>query len=329
MKAVNLTYKNGGDDLFLNRLFAYLQYKLTVQIEDIVPIRKRVFKVKTVDFDFILKGYSSYHQLIVQDEFTASLKKEGFLQTYNFHPLIVEGPLFMDQWYFGCLEYLPPSENVFSFHKKQDRIQGLELLAKFHDATEEIAEQSRIRVPVFNQLEKWQERTAIFLSNLPIIRYYVQKEIINEWLIWADWSLKGLHKEDIFEKGRRVILHGDVAHHNFLRVMNEDLYLIDFDLISLGHPLSDYLQYANRILPFLNWSLDELSNLCAFEKYLDEKAFIYALAFPTDIFREWNRAIMEKTYVQPEKIKQLLKATVAPFQQRQNFFYQLQQLQEI
>ena len=37
-----------------------------------------------------------------------------------------------------------------------------------------------------------------------------------------------------------------------MRTSKGELYLIDFDLISIGPEMADYLQYANRILPFLN-----------------------------------------------------------------------------
>lgn len=149
--------------------------------------------------------------------------------------------------------------------------------------------------------------------------------MITEILSWADWSLKGMLREsNLFNNDEKVILHGDVAHHNFLRSKNNKLYLIDFDLISAGVPHVDYLQYANRILPFMNWSLAELANCEKIKPLLHEKGFIYALAYPTDIFREWNRAIKEGTYLQQEKIQQLLELTVVSFKERQDFFAHLQ-----
>lgn len=324
MKAVSLTFKNGGDDLFQNRLFSYLQKQLIVPIEEIVPIKNKVYRIKADTFNFILKGFFSYHQFVLQDSFSDSLHQEGFNQTYTFYPLAKEPPLLFDQTYYGCLEYIHPSTNTFTFQKQEDRLKGLEILSHFHAVTEKLTGQFQMAVPHFNQIEKWQERTAIFLNNLPVIRYFIQKEMVNEWLLWADWSLKGMQKESyIFENGKKVILHGDVAHHNFLRAKNGDVYLIDFDLISLGNSRSDYLQYANRILPFINWSLEDLADYKELADFLDEEGFIYALAFPTDIFREWNRAIREKTYLKPTKIQALLDLTVKQFQERQNFFMEL------
>ncbi len=324
MRAVNLTFKGEGDDLFQNRLFSYLQEQLNVHIKEISQIRKQVYKVKGEGLEFILKGFSSYHQFVLQKDVLTSLKQVGFQKTYSFYPLEKNPPLLFEQTYYGCLEWIETSKNEFTFFKRHDRLKGLKLLAHFHDVNKKLVEQYMGKITSFNQLGKWQERTVSFLNNLPVIRYFVQKEIIDEILAWADWSLKGVEKElGVFENGEKVILHGDVAHHNFLRAKNKDIYLIDFDLISIGTPRSDYLQYANRILPFIHWSFQDLTNYKEIAAYLYEKGFIYALAFPTDIFREWNRAIRAQTYLQPSKIQPLLEMTIGQFHQRYNFINEL------
>ncbi|MGN7399801.1 aminoglycoside phosphotransferase [Cytobacillus praedii] len=324
MRAVNLTFKGEGDDLYQNRLFSYLQKQLYVPIKEIKQIRKQVYKVRAEGLDFILKGFSSYYQFVLQKNFLTSLKREGFQKAYSFYSLEKEPPLLFEQTYYGCLEWIETSKNEFTFYKQLDRIKGLKLLSHFHATNEKLVDQYAGSISSFNQVGRWQERTISFLNNLPIIGYFVPKGIINEMLSWADWSLKGIEKElGVFENGKKVILHGDVAHHNFLRAKNKDIYLIDFDLISIGTPRSDYLQYANRILPFLHWSFQDLAKYKELAIYMNEKGFIYALAFPTDLFREWNRAIREQTYLQPAKIQQLLEITVGQFHERHNFIKEL------
>ena len=111
-------------------------------------------------------------------------------------------------------------------------------------------------LPTFHLVEKWEERSTLFKRNLPLISFFLEREIITELINWVEWSLSGLRQEkDTLEKLPKAILHGDVAHHNFMRTSKGDLFLIDFHLISIGPEIADYLQYANRILPFLNWSL--------------------------------------------------------------------------
>ncbi|MEH7523673.1 phosphotransferase [Bacillus sp. JJ1503] len=324
-KAMNMKINHGGDDLFLNRLFSYLQNQLTITIEEIKPIRKKVFYVKATDKDFILKEFSTFSRLKQQEDLVTSLKEKGFLKTYSFYQLAKYPPLQFEGSFYGCLEYIQPSDHLFTFHHQQDQQEGLYLLNDFHSATENMAKQFEQRLPHFNQFAKWNERLTIFFNNLPIIKYYVQKEIINELLVWADWSLKGIQAEaNFFQSGKKVILHGDVAHHNFLRANNGELHLIDFDLISIGLPHSDYLQYANRILPNLQWSFKELEGIKIIHPFMLEKGFLYGLGYPTDIFREWNRSIRERSHLQQEKIQHLLHITVGQFKARQEFFKELQ-----
>jgi thiamine kinase-like enzyme len=137
---------------------------------------------------------------------------------------------------------------------------------------------------------------------------------------WANWSLDGMEKNSgFFQKKPFVILHGDLAHHNFLRDEHGKLHLIDFDLISIGTPALDYLQYANRILPYMDWSYEKLKTSKHMQKYLESDAFLYALAFPADIFREWNRMIREKTYKDDVKFRQVMDLTIGQFYTRKKF----------
>ena len=321
---MNLTYKNRGDDLFNDRLFSYLNEQLSISINELQPIRKKVYLVKADNFDFILKGFSTYHRLVLQETFTSALKQVGFDYTYFFHQFTNKPPLFFEQTYYGCLQYIESSTNGFTYREKNDRIEGLELLKKYHLATEILIERFQMLIPTFEQIEKWHERAALFFNYLPIVKYFVQKEMIDDILIWADWSLKGMQRlSNIFDNGDKVIAHGDVAHHNFIRGADNKLNIIDFDLISLSTPHTDYLQYANRILPFMNWSLTELSSYEKMQPFLKDKCFLYALAFPSDIFREWNRAIKDGSYLQQIKLQQLLELTVDQFNERQEFFKEL------
>lgn len=329
MKVKKMTTKYHGDDLFSNRLLSYLKKQFSFEIKSFIPIRKNVFLVYSEKNTFIIKGFPSYHRLKIQDIFTSSLKKEGFSNTYSFLHHEKDPPLFFDQTYFGCLEYIAPSEVPFTYLETADRTLGLETLSKFHSTTQKLTDRYHTLLGNFKLLEKWKERTATFLNNASIIKFFVQKEMLDEFFDWADWSLNGIESEkEYFRKGPKVILHGDVANHNFLRSNNNDLYLIDFDLISIGNPCSDYLQYSNRILPYLNWSFEELSKYELLQPYLKDKAFLYALAFPSDIFREWNRVIREKSYNNPLKVRQVLDLTVGQFKERQKFFQEIQAIIE-
>ncbi|WP_160721937.1 phosphotransferase [Bacillus sp. USDA818B3_A] len=326
MRAINSPGSQKGDDDYLNRLLSYFQVQFHEKVIQLVPVRKSVYLLKTDRNRYILKGFSSNNRLKLQEAFTATLRTEGFFKTYLFLTHPIKDQLFFEDTYFGCIEYIPPHKTGFSYQTPHNRQEGLELLKEFHDTTASFESRYRTLLSKGQLLEKWTERLHIFTRNLSYIKYFIDESIISDMISWAKWSLAGMVKnERFFKKEPAVILHGDVAHHNFLRDRNGQLNIIDFDLISIGPPSYDYLQYANRILPNLDWSLGKLGGLKQIGRYLDEEAFLYALAFPADIFREWNRLIREKSYNDQAKIRQVIDLTINQFYLRKKFISQLQE----
>lgn len=319
-----------GDDLTLNRLFSYLQEELVTPIESIQPIRKNVYLLETSNQLVVLKGFSHLRKLQIQKAFTSSLRQEGFQHSYIFQNLEKESPLYLDGTYYGCLEHIPLSSNSpFSYESEEERKDGLRLLGEFHQTTGKLSRRYQTVLKEYNLMLKWRERAARFINNLSIIKFFVQQEILNEVMEWADFSLKGLELEHSFLNNHdQVILHGDLAHHNFIRGINSELYLIDFDLVSIGSPACDYLQYCNRILPSLEWSLHDLTEYEQIQPYLNNRGFLYALLFPTDIFREWNRLIKDRQYSSTFQVRQVLDLTVRQFFSRQSFVEQVKLLLE-
>lgn len=319
------TINHLGDDFFLNRLFLYLQKNLSSEVTDIIPLRKHIFKIILSSANpFILKGFSSSSRLELQQQFTQRLQQEGFHQTYSFLQYNKGQPLYFDNMHYGCIEFIQESENeMFTFHKNKNRVAGLELLDQFHLTTSKFANEYRQKLRPFNLFDKWTKRMEKFSNNLSLVHFFVPNEILQEILNWANWSLRNLQFENPMINSKKVILHGDVAHHNFLRKENGELLLIDFDLICWGNLNNDHLQYANRILPFIDWSFEELFKLKQFRPYLEDKFFLSALVFPTDVFREWNRLIRDRQYNNPLKIRQLMDMTVEQFPERKVFIQEV------
>src|SRR3954453_1360823 len=319
-KAVNITAKYRGDDGYHDRLLSYLNESLPFQIIEISRIKDQVYKVKAKDLQFVLKEFPSYKRLKVQEAFTNSLKKNGFRNTYSFYSFSDKKALCLQKKYYGCLEYVHKANEPFRFDTKENCREGLQLLNQFHQTTMKLQGSYNTILPTFHLVEKWEERSTLFKRNLPLISFFLEREIITELFTWVEWSLSGLRQEkDTLEKLPKVILHGDVAHHNFMRTSKGDLFLIDFDLISIGPEIADYLQYANRILPYLDWSLHDLATYKPFQSYFQQKLFLYALAFPTDIFREWNRLIKEGQYSDSTKVRSVLYLTINQFEKRREF----------
>ncbi len=288
------------------------------------PIRDSVFIVKTEKGSYVIKGYPKYSKLKLQETFTSTLRQEGFKKTYVYLQRLAKEPLVFDREYYGCMEYIPPHPTSFSYHSHVNRKEGLELLNEFHQVTAACVKRYKTLLPVSNIHEKWKNRLVSFKSNRSVIRYYVNERYISEIIGWAEWSLKGMENNaKFFQAKPYVILHGDVAHHNFLRDNSGKLNLIDFDLISIGPECLDYLQYANRILPYLDWSADQLFEYPKMKTFSTEKAFLYALAFPTDILREWNRVMRDNNQPYSSTFKQVIDLTFDQFHLRRQFIEKL------
>lgn len=324
MKA--MTFNNRGGDDYFDRLLCFLDGQFNKKITKMVQLRDTVFLVKTKKETYVVKAYSSNRKLTLQEAFTATLRKEGFTKSYLYLDHSKQSPPIFEGKFFGCMEYLEPSEKTFNYRSYKNQSEGLDLLKEFHMVTSSIVSRYSTLVPKIDIEEKWIERFDKFKKNIPVIRYFLKEPFINEMLDWANWSLSGMKEDqELFLAEPHVILHGDVAHHNFLRTSSGELKLIDFDLICIGPECIDLLQYANRILPHISWSYDFLGKHKQIEKYLDKKTFLYALAFPADIFREWNRHLREKSVSNPQNYKQVIELTLEQFYLRRQFVKKLKE----
>ena len=283
-------YYNGTHTL--KRLVVANLRKAGMELRKLSSIRDNVWIVHTNAGKFLLKGFSSSKKLNSQKKLTMQLQANGFTRTYRFIEELE--PFIYDEYVFAWIEFLPSYRKKFSFSSRTSRQEGLLLLEDFHETTRKFYKS--IPVKRFDQLDKWLERFEEFEGNVSIVKKYVSSDVIQTWLKWGKRSLKGLqkHEADLYNEPL-CVTHGDVAHHNFFYKDDGTLYLIDFDLISISPPLIDYLQYCNRIMPNISGS-SELWGYEQLKKYKNNPAFLYALLFPTDIFREWNRIIRENDF---------------------------------
>jgi hypothetical protein len=326
MRAANTN--NMRDDSYFDRLFSYFQSQFKEEIIKFQPLRGNVFFIKTKSESMIIKGYRKNQKLKLQEAFTDTLRKEGFLKTYKYITPSLHSQLFFEGTYFGCIEYIPPNKTAFSFHSQKNRQDGLDLLEQFHSATSAFESRYRTLLPQGDINGKWVGRLQQFINNLPILRYYIAEPYLSEIISWGQWSLSKIDGKLRFDAEPKVILHGDVAHHNFMRNNSGKLFLIDFDLINIGPPAYDYLQYANRILPYLEWSKGQLFSHSQLKKYLNDHIFLSALVYPADIYREWNRIIRENKVQDPKKLKAVMDLSIGQFSSRKKFVETLKETLE-
>ncbi|GKU81418.1 phosphotransferase [Niallia sp. NCCP-28] len=318
-----------GDDYFYYRLLSLLKKRIPYPIKEISKLRKSVYLIKSEPFWFIVKGYPSYQKLKIQEAFTNSLLQEGFTETYRFYVFKKE-PLIIDHQLFGIMEYIKPNEKLFSYTTKANRKEAIDLLEKYYKTTGKLVDIYKYIIPEHNMMKKWLERREQFKRNIPTIRYFLDEQYI-QWInYWSDWSLEFLEQDkSCFLEGEKVVLHGDVAHHNFLRGKNSCLYLIDFDLISIGPKSVDYIQLANRFLPHINWSFSQLEKMSVFDEFVKNKAFLSALAYPSDLLREWNRFIRQHNFSKKVLENYMIPLTTNQFAKRKKFADKIMELTKI
>jgi hypothetical protein len=149
--------------------------------------------------------------------------------------------------------------------------------------------------------------------------------LISDIISWGKWSLNNFDHASVQSLERKAnkqkeITHGDVAPHNFVinRNKSQDAYLIDFDLFAAVPQAYDWLQYANRILPFWYWSYSKMEQMGNedFLRWFAKKWFVICLVFPTDLYREWNRALKTGD---KEMIEGVEKFTLRDFAHRKKF----------
>ena len=320
MKLMNHINNFGGDERSNHRLLSYLKQNVSLDVQKIKHIRKHVYLAQLKNgCQFIMKGFSARRSLLLQGAFTSSLKIHHFPFTYSFYLGLPS--VYFDSKFYGYLEYIESSDQTFFYNSRDNCSEGLALLQKYHHTSKQLVGSYKNLLPAYNLQNKWQERFLFFVKNKEILSLFIPSEIYSDLVSWAEWSLTGIEMETNLSP--YVILHGDVAHHNFIRRKDGTLFLIDFDLISIGPEIADYLQYANRILPFLDWSLHDLATYKPFQSYFQQKLFLYALAFPTDIFREWNRLIKEGQYSDSTKVRSVLYLTINQFEKRREFVHDL------
>ena len=88
----------------------------------------------------------------------------------------------------------------------------------------------------------------------------------------------------VFPSGGNTLLHGDVAHHNFLLSEHGDT-IIDFDLAVVGNEAEEWILWMHRLLPHYRYRLNEVLRIVPeLEEY---RKYFSLLLFPNELLREW------------------------------------------
>lgn len=135
------------------------------------------------------------------------------------------------------------------------------------------------RLPPLQLEAKWHYRLLHFESLQAILEPLLHRYFFDIVRI-ANYTLQ----RGNFPKGDVTLLHGDVAHHNFLR--NDDsYYMIDVDLAVAGVPAEEFILWIHRLLPHYQYNLFEIIE--AIPELQEYERYFPLLLFPNELLREW------------------------------------------
>jgi hypothetical protein len=283
-------------DLNYNRLFFSFS-RLTGQTIDYYKIIKpHVILIHTKKDSYILKCYSTKNALLLQIALSKYLVKKNVMIPFTFFP---NGQLFIEEnGYWGIMPYVRGTS--LNFEKVKDQYDGLNQIHLFHKETLSMC--FSIKAPRFSLFSYWKKRYETFRDHVFSFNMSTDlKHTAYELLHWGEFVLNKLPLHYLQQLEKKASfehewIHGDVASHNFLRLKNNCILLLDCDLLAEAPIEYDYLQYINRIMPHYNWNLSALNKFKNhyIHSLLEKSWFNLALIYPTDLYREWNRCFRNK-----------------------------------
>lgn len=285
MMKVNQSIFRG--DFNRNRLFFRLANETDLNILSYNKIKDYLYKIQTDNGSYIIKGYYEYGNIDSIIQFSRFLHTSGFHRGPTYEKFGDGKYVMNDQGYYWVLTRFLPHKRKFTYLNKEDRADGLMVLHDFHHHSKKIFPDHIPNIPSETTIKKWRNRLERFEQNAPFLAKWFNPEQISEILYYSHQILDALTGTD--RDSELVVLHGDVASHNYIRSTDDKVYLIDYDLLSVGTADWDYIQYASRILPFLKWDRIQFGKHSFLEDHFNEHPWCWmALSFPMDILREGN-----------------------------------------
>jgi hypothetical protein len=316
--AKNLKDGFQGDRLFLKKL-----EEAGFRVLDFGFFRENVIWIKTQHGKFVLKGFRRKETLKKQLMLSKLYEEHHprIMGTYTAFPH-QKRYLEFGKYVWALMPFYKGGE--LHFGDLPDVKAGMKAISRFHSVSTKVPPKIYKDLSSYSLFPKWEERFEKFAQNARLVKWdEPMKPLLSDILFWGEWSLDhfdhdAVHTIENSAKKNREITHGDVAPHNFVKTKAGNAYLIDFDLLAAVPQVYDWLQYANRILPFWRWSYSALEETAHadFLKWFHKKWFVAALVFPTDLYREWNRAFRSKDKAM---IEQITKFTIRDYPYRKNF----------
>ncbi|KKB34542.1 aminoglycoside phosphotransferase family protein [Bacillus thermotolerans] len=304
-----------GDELS-PRLLLLLSSVLNEEIDSVISLKRGKWLVNTDTQGWFLKQYKSLDQLKKQMLICKALERRQFTHMISFHPA---SPIRFKQQVFALMPYISPAKPALTFRTYKEREEALQLLSAFHQTAHSFKRGEVGNLPIFDQFAYWGERLKDFEQLIPRLSRFFPGKILTRSLEMGEWALQRAD-ERFWQQQKQVIVHGDVASHNFFRAADRKLYLIDWDLAAFAPIASDYIQWINRVLPMVNWDMEELRKHAVLAPYVNDVKWLPFLLFPVDIFRECRRFMQLNSSYKKAAYTHAYDLTVRSFLKRERFF---------
>lgn len=278
---------NGRGDDSIHRLFFRLVEK-GILVKQYYIKKPHVLYVNTNQGMKIIKKYRYENTINRNFQFIQALKQHGFNATINFEPFS-DGEVVIktrgEVW--GIMPYLQTKSPV-SYEQSHHRKRVIELLHSYHETAAFAWYDVKDIFPMYELTHVWQKRLASFIHHNKLIESIIGKRTYKVIEELCQNSLVTMHKyEHEGQKHQHTIIHGDTASHNFLRGVNNDYYLIDFDCAAQSTFFTDYIQLAQRFLLQEDFSIEKLLKEEGMSNLFHLPYFAAALRFPAMLLLPW------------------------------------------
>ncbi|GAB3802051.1 phosphotransferase [Virgibacillus kimchii] len=279
-------------DEIINRLSSFLFKEGKLKVKKLAAIKSHVLLMETQNNrKYILKKHINKKILLQQWGFFKMIGNEYIVP---FHPF-PNGREFLtyNNHYYTIAPYIEGKK--LNYQSAGDRRSAVDTLKQFHENASNIHMKNPVERKQF--LIKWHERFQAFKQTESLFYKYgfghLYADIVQTTTFYfqflSQFPWQHLEKN---AKRKGTWIHGDVASHNFIRTPQQTI-MIDFDLLHRTPQLYDFIQLGQRFLPYEKWEIDELIgyNMVP-EEHL--KMWAYAMALPSDVFREWLYFLRKK-----------------------------------
>lgn len=286
------------------RLFIFRLQKTGLTVHHLYKMNQNIYMLETKFGLKVLKRFHSKSKLLFQFEFLQKLFERDYRLLYYFERF-PNGERYV-QWnrcYWAMMPYISGKE--VNFTQKRDQIDVFQALDEFHRQSVGIHMDAFSVRRLYPYYEQRFQHFSRFITSVP----HVQTKMFEDMKAWGLYALTKLADEKRLETMEKIAgikqmwIHGDVAHHNFLRVAKQRVVLIDFDRVSIGPKEYDELQLSQRILCCNNWNFAELlQTVKPIQRLANQRWYLYGLIFPNDIYREWMLFFQGKTRISLDRL---------------------------